>query len=185
VDDEHVPPHIQLVRDFINTYEPQVAQETLPTSESLRDWLVQRRLVPAGASVTDADLAVARRVREGLRNVLLSHAGHDSDPDVLAALDAVLAELPVRLRFDSDGYRLISVREDPVGQALGELLDAVRAASQEGTWLRLKVCARDSCRWAFYDASRNQVRRWCSMASCGNFVKMRRASATSKAKAQT
>ena len=42
-------------------------------------------------------------------------------------------------------------------------------------WTRLKVCARDSCRWAFYDTSRNRSGRWCSMAGCGNIVKMRRA----------
>ncbi|WP_198671650.1 CGNR zinc finger domain-containing protein [Desertihabitans aurantiacus] len=36
------------------------------------------------------------------------------------------------------------------------------------------MCARDSCRWAFDDASRNQVRRWCSMAGCGNHIKMQR-----------
>ncbi|MFI2651942.1 CGNR zinc finger domain-containing protein [Micromonospora fulviviridis] len=37
------------------------------------------------------------------------------------------------------------------------------------------MCDRDTCRWAYYDASRNQARRWCSMAGCGNHVKMRRA----------
>ena len=99
------------------------------------------------------------------------------------AFRAVLADLPVRLDFSPYDYRLVSTRTDPVGQALGQLLDAVRQTSQDGTWPRLKVCARDTCRWAFYDASRNQVRRWCSMAGCGNHIKMRRASATRKARA--
>ena len=39
---------------------------------------------------------------------------------------------------------------------------------RDGTWGRLKACAEDGCRWAFYDASRNQSGRWCSMAVCGN-----------------
>ena len=184
-DEEHVPPHIRLVRDFVNTYEPQVDEESLPTSDALRDWLVEQRLVPAGAPVSDADRAAALAVREGFRNVLLGHAGHDPDPQAMDAFRAVLADLPVQIDFGADGYRLVSTRTDPVGQALGQLLDAVRQTSQDGTWPRLKVCARDTCRWAFYDASRNQVRRWCSMAGCGNYVKMRRAYATRKARAGT
>jgi predicted RNA-binding Zn ribbon-like protein len=30
------------------------------------------------------------------------------------------------------------------------------------------------CGWLFYDGSENGSRRWCSMESCGNLVKMRR-----------
>ena len=119
-------------------------------------------------------------LREGFRNVLLTHAGHEPDPGVLAAFDTALADLPVRLTFDAAGVRLVSARPDPVGRAFAQLLDAVRETSQDGTWPRLKVCARDTCRWAFYDAARNQVRRWCSRAGCGNYVKMRRASAARK-----
>ena len=36
---------IRLLRDFVNTYKPQVDQESLLTPESLRHWLVERRLV--------------------------------------------------------------------------------------------------------------------------------------------
>jgi predicted RNA-binding Zn ribbon-like protein len=181
-DEEQVPPRARLICDFVNTYEPQVDGESLPTSEALRDWLVQQHLVPAGAQVTDSDLEKALVVREGFRNVLLSHAGHDPDTAAIEALSAALADLPVRLDFDPNDFRLVSTRSDPVGQALGQLLDAVREASQDGTWRRLKVCARETCHWAFYDASRNQVRRWCSMAGCGNYVKMRRASESRKAR---
>lgn len=52
---------------------------------------------------------------------------------------------------------------------------AIRQAAEDGTWTRLKVCARDTCRWAYYDSSRNQARRWCSMAGCGTYIKMKRA----------
>jgi predicted RNA-binding Zn ribbon-like protein len=170
-----IPPAVGLIRDFVNTYEPQTGEETLETADALRAWLVGQHLVPRGAPVARADLMVVVQVREGLRNILLGHAGHDLDPDAVAALCDTLAAVPVRVDFRPDGYRLVSTRTDPVGQALGRLLDAVRQSSQDGTWPRLKVCARDTCRWAFYDASRNQVRRWCSMAGCGNHVKMRRA----------
>jgi len=179
-----VPPPVRLVRDFVNTYEPQTDEESLNSTEALRAWLAVQRLLPNDAAVEEADLRAAVTVREGLRNVLLAHAGHDPDPEASDALRATLADLPVRLDLGADGYRLISTRSDPVGQALGQLLDAIRQSSQDGTWPRLKVCARDTCRWAFYDASRNQVRRWCSMAGCGNHVKMRRSYVARKTRTQ-
>lgn len=181
-DAEHLPPQIQLLRDFVNTYEPQVDNESLLDWAALKDWFVRQRLLPNDAQVTDVDLAATLAVREGLRNVLLTHAGHDADPTALDAFHTVLADFPVRLVFEAGGYRLASARTDAIGQALSELLDAVRQTTQDGTWSRLKVCARDTCRWAYYDASRNQVRRWCSMAGCGNHIKMRRAYATRKAR---
>ena len=58
---------------------------------------------------------------------------------------------------------------------MARLLAAVDRARADGVWERLKVCARDECRWAYYDASRNRSGRWCSMTDCGNRVKMRRA----------
>jgi predicted RNA-binding Zn ribbon-like protein len=184
VTEEVVPPAVRLVRDFVNTYEPQIDDESLSSTDALRNWLVAQHLLPSDATVEETDLAATVTVREGLRNVLLGHAGHDPDPEAVDALRAALAELPLRLDFDTGGYRLISTRVDPVGQALGQLLDAIRQSSQDGTWPRLKVCARDTCRWAFYDASRNQVRRWCSMAGCGNYVKMRRSYAARKSRTQ-
>jgi hypothetical protein len=47
-------------------------------------------------------------------------------------------------------------------------VEAIRRCEQDHTWERLKVCARDTCRCGFYDASRNQTRRWRSMSGCGN-----------------
>jgi predicted RNA-binding Zn ribbon-like protein len=76
---------------------------------------------------------------------------------------------------------LAPVRAAAFDRAMAALVDAIRACGQDSTWSRLKVCARDSCRWAFYDESRNQARRWCSMAGCGNHIKMRRAYAARKA----
>jgi len=36
---------------------------------------------------------------------------------------------------------------------------------------RLRQCAGDECGWLFLDMSKNQTRRWCSMASCGSRAK--------------
>jgi predicted RNA-binding Zn ribbon-like protein len=179
-DEVGVPAAAELIRDFVNTREPQVDRESLSTPDELRRWFSERHLMPANAQLQSSDLAAAIAVREGLRALLLSHAGHSSDNSAVHALNQALAELPMRLTFTDTGYRLVSASETPFGHALGHLADAVRQSSEDGTWPRLKVCARDTCRWAFYDASRNQVRRWCSMAGCGNHIKMQRAYAARK-----
>ena len=61
---------------------------------------------------------------------------------------------------------------DGVDGALGRLLAIVAAAQADGTWERLKACPWDTCRWAFYDHSRNRSGVWCSMAVCGNRAKV-------------
>ena len=169
-----------LVRDFVNTYEPQVDREDLSTPDRLRDWLAGRKLVSIDAQLQPSDLSAAITVREGLRVVLLGHAGHSGDPRAVSALNETLAEVPVRITFADGSYRLVGASSTPLGEALGQLADAIRQCAEDGAWPRLKVCARDTCRWAFYDASRNQVRRWCSMAGCGNHIKMQRAYAARK-----
>jgi predicted RNA-binding Zn ribbon-like protein len=183
VDEDAMPAAVRLVRDFVNTREPQVDAESLTGVEALRDWLTEHGLLPDDARLDEADVTSAVAVREGLRGVLLHNAGHEAEPGPVDALNAVLARMPVRLTFDGAGYRFTAAGEESFGVALGGLLDAVRQAHEDGSWPRLKVCARDSCRWAYYDASRNQVRRWCSMSGCGNHVKMQRAYAARKGRA--
>ena len=58
-----------------------------------------------------------------------------------------------------------------VDGALGELVLRVLESMTAGTWPRLKVCARDACRWAFYDTSRGGTGKWCAMSLCGNRAK--------------
>jgi len=38
---------------------------------------------------------------------------------------------------------------------------------------RIKTCPGDGCGWKFIDKSKNQSRRWCDMAVCGNLEKAR------------
>jgi len=181
VDDEaRVPDAARLVRDFINTHELQIEREDLARPADLQSWLSERDLVSDDVRLQPADLATAVTIREGLRAILLENAGHGGEAAATSALNQVLAELPLRMTFDHGGYRLVSASSTPIGLAVGQLADAIRQCAEDGSWPRLKVCARDSCRWAFYDTSRNQVRRWCSMAACGNHIKMQRAYAARK-----
>jgi predicted RNA-binding Zn ribbon-like protein len=173
-------PAIVLLRDFVNTREPQLDSESLTDPDQLARWLTSRSLIDAGAELGPRDLELAISIREGIREVLLSHNGEGHQPSGSDRLDAALAEVPLRLAFDATGPRLMAVRPVAFDRAIAGILDAIRRSAEDHTWNNLKVCARDTCHWAFYDASRNHGRRWCSMAGCGNHIKMKRAYAVRK-----
>ncbi len=50
---------------------------------------------------------------------------------------------------------------------------------------RVRECAGEKCDWLFLDASRNQSRRWCDMAACGNRAKAQRNYARRRGAVQT
>jgi predicted RNA-binding Zn ribbon-like protein len=183
--EQALPRSVLLLRDFVNTREPQVGAESLIGPDDLRTWLADHGLVPADAPLGPDDLEMALTIREGLRDVLLGHNGDQRDSAALERLNGALARVPVRLAFTGTGHHVTAVATSPIDQAVAGLIDAIRQCTEEHTWDNLKVCARDSCRWAFYDGSRNHARRWCSMAGCGNHVKMKRAYAARKVRNAT
>src|SRR6478609_3048921 len=151
-EDEVIPPSLRLARDFVNTVEYQEDEEGWEQPSDLVQWLRTRGLVDDRTPQADAaDLELAKTVREGLRSVLAMHAGHDADPAALGRLDDALAELPVRVSFAvSSEFALAPVDGAGVRGALAAILDAVRASREDGSWSRLKVCDRVTCRWAYY-----------------------------------
>ncbi|WP_431219438.1 CGNR zinc finger domain-containing protein [Leifsonia xyli] len=176
-EDDVIPAPLRLVRDFVNTVEYQEDEEGWERPSDLEAWLRSRGLLSGATSAaTDADLELAKTLREGFRSVLAGHAGHDVDGAALGRLDGALAELPVRVTFGgSAAFTLAPADEGGVRAALAGVLDAVRASHEDGSWTRLKVCDRVTCRWAYYDYSKNRSSRWCTMAGCGNAVKMQKA----------
>jgi predicted RNA-binding Zn ribbon-like protein len=60
-----------------------------------------------------------------------------------------------------------------LGQALSTVArDAVELFGRRGTD-RIRSCSADDCELVFYDESRSNNRRWCSMQRCGNRAKVR------------
>ncbi len=176
---EEPPDPIRLIRGFVNTAEPELGTDQLvPTTAATS--LHRIGLVEDGAHLVAADLRLLVGVREGLRQLLLGHAGPEPGERSRDELDAILGEVPLTIRLAGDEVSIRAVESRISHRVIAAVLSAVVAARPED-WLRLKVCARDSCRWAFYDTSRNRSGRWCSMAGCGNIVKMRRAYRTRKA----
>lgn len=117
-------------------------------------------------------LADAVELREALRGVLLAHAGHDLHPGAEDRLNRLLAGAPLTVRVDGSGTVTLAPAGTPT--LLGRIAGALAEGAAEGTWPRLKACAADDCRWAYYDRSPAGRGRWCSMSICGSREKMRK-----------
>ncbi|WP_426595696.1 CGNR zinc finger domain-containing protein [Cellulomonas sp. McL0617] len=181
-----IPAAALVVKDFVNSADLAAGTESLTSPATLVDWLHDHGLARRAPELSRADLEQVAAVREGLRQLLLVNAGHTPDHDVLARFNAALASTSLVAQFDADGRRaLLPVEHRPAATVVAELLDIVDRARSDDTWGRLKVCARDECRWAYYDASRNRSGRWCSMIDCGNRVKMKRAYAARSGRTAT
>ena len=164
-----------VVREFVNTYDVEKDIEALPNADDLVSWLRYAGLMvgPDEAQTADGtDLRHARALREAIRELLV--ANHDGEPaaSAVAAVDEQARRVRLRPRFTPDGVGF-EAAGSPVDQALGRLLAVIVRSMTDGGWARLKVCRNDTCRWAFYDASRSGAGRWCSMAVCGNRRKAR------------
>jgi predicted RNA-binding Zn ribbon-like protein len=140
----------------------------------LSAWLVTRGLMEGGQPANAADLKHALAVREAIRGVIGVNSGGTAYPVDIATLNEAVAASRLRARFGSDGKARLEPEAGGVEGALGRLVAALFAAMREEDWTRLKLCGSHSCRWAFYDSSRNHSGRWCKMASCGNRQKAKR-----------
>jgi predicted RNA-binding Zn ribbon-like protein len=167
------PEPLYLVQRFVNSVDLETGEDELHDPRALRDWLAQRDLLDPGTEVSAADLRRARDVREGLRAVLLANNGLELDVAKVERLDRAVARAGVRVRFRPGADPELVPEAAGVNGAIARLMAIVAAAVEHGRWERLKACPRDSCRWAFYDRSKNRSGRWCRMQECGNIEKAR------------
>ena len=169
------PGALDSVRAFVNTLDIEHATERLARPQDLAGWLAEHDLLGGAAAVraTAADLRHAVELREALREHLLSHHGEPLDPAAVRTVDAAARRARLTLRFAGPDRTALEPTAAGVDGALGRLLAIVSAAIDDGTWQRLKACPADTCRWAFYDASRNRSAVWCDMRVCGNRAKVR------------
>ena len=167
------PGRLAIIEDFVNTRDVEGEKEYLVRPESLAKWLTKWGFVDERPALTAADLERAKAVREALRVLLLANSGEPLDPEAPATLNRAGRDAPLAVEFALDGSAQLAPAASGVDAALGGLLAIVYEAMVEGTWTRLKACRSETCQWAFYDASKNQSKRWCAMGVCGNRMKTR------------
>lgn len=171
--DNSAPGELELVRELVNTCDVEGGVDELHSPDHLRSWLHERDLIPATAGVGDDDLERIRTVREALRALLYANHGDGSDAAAVDTLNDAAGRAQLVVVFDRENTSHLRPAAEGIDGAIGKLLAIVNESQRIGTWARLKACRKESCRWAFYDRSRNRSGTWCSMAVCGNRVKAR------------
>jgi len=146
--------------------------ETLHAASDLTSWLTGRfPEVVDGA--TDRDLVDARALRGSLARAAIARSRRDAilsdDVDVINLFAATPDIAPSLV----GGTRQAGRSRAKAGQALSVLArEAVELFTANPTD-RIRECAADDCELVFYDESRSNNRRWCSMQRCGNRAKVR------------
>lgn len=165
-----VPAELALVQAFLNSVDIEEGADSFDTAESLRSWLVERGLPGAEAPLTESERHGLVEIREALRQIVAAQgAAVPSGALGIVATAARTASLVVAI--DEAGHAdLIPTGRGP-DALVARLLADIASAQRIGTWRDLRICRRDVCRWAFYDASRNHSGVWCTMSVCGNRVK--------------
>jgi predicted RNA-binding Zn ribbon-like protein len=165
------PDGLALVQAFINSLDYPDGPDELGTPESAAAWLGSHG-VDAGA-LQARDVKRLVEARETFRDFLEAHTGENVEPSVAVRLQEMLGSSPLFPVLSQDGASLTPARPNGVGGFFAALSAALVEANYKGTWSRLKVCRKDSCRFAFYDRSKNGCGCWCSMAVCGSREKAR------------
>ena len=187
------PPRSRLWLEFVNTDAAAQASrgDVFRDFDALLRWLtahgaldeerasgIRRRalLQPAAAAATVVD---ARRVRAALR--LLAERGHGFPrvcEDAVGEINRVLGRSAGTRRLDRQhdgGYARAFV---PTGDAFaGLMIPVVDSAADSlvlGELARVRRCADARCHRVFVDTTKNGLRRWCDMGTCGNRAKAAR-----------
>jgi predicted RNA-binding Zn ribbon-like protein len=167
-----------LCLDFVNTVDPRVgsnAVDHLSSPAAVAEWGVHvgavDRLVRVDAVGYRRALALRRTL--DLIFAAVTEGRPPAERALLALRDAHVQSLRRARPLAGGGvYRWaapsgVDAVLLPVIQSALELLGSPALA-------HVKQCPGDDCGWLFLDTTKNTSRRWCSMASCGAKVKMRR-----------
>jgi len=169
--------------------------ESIESGADFLDWLQRAQLVPNDILLRmrraripgelDAVAAQARALREWFRGFTAEHMGKRLRPEALKELAPLNRILERDLEFvqvvkrersqDAAGNSGLAWEKArrwqsadsllfPIAQSIAELV------SNEDFSL-VKACEGPGCTLVFLDRTHRRVRRWCSMASCGNRAK--------------
>jgi predicted RNA-binding Zn ribbon-like protein len=171
------PGDLEIVREFVNTVEIEEAADPLSADDSLPQWCERSAFCAGADPVSLSDL---RQFREALRGVLEANAGDGDAAQRWHALEPFSRRAGYSLRITPAGRPALEPQGSGADAAIAAILAIVYDAIGNGTWPRLKACRKHSCRWAFYDKSKNGSGAWCSMQVCGNRAKAERRRAREK-----
>jgi len=182
-----------LALDFANTVNSRPtdhAEELLADYASLASWgreagvlppyayeklYVQAMQTPARAAQA---LQEAIKLRDAIFTVFSAAVEHHAMPsNALALINFYVQDSAGHRRITQTGRKFewewqhldayLTAMLWPVARAAGDLLVSKQLD-------QVRLCASETCDWLFLDTSRNRMRRWCEMKTCGNRDKARR-----------
>lgn len=163
--DKAAPGGLELIRRFCNTCNLENGADRFASIAGLERWLNDQDLADVGSHADESDRRVLVEIREHVRSHALAH--HDGR-DV--ELDERIVDVPIALAVDGGRLTARPAGRDVASRTIGFVALAVLEAQRAGVWRRFKACP--SCGWVFFDRSKNQSGRWCSMNACGGRAKV-------------
>jgi predicted RNA-binding Zn ribbon-like protein len=175
--------------------------EWLTNGEDLLAWLKQARLVPSSVldalrnsarpGELDVVAAQARGLRDWFKPFVYKHIGRPLKPGALRQLeplnellarDEEFGQIVVRDRLHEQDHAQekreasgLAWRRQRRWQSAESLLFPLARSLADlvctEDFTHVKACEGPSCTLLFADRTRGSVRRWCSMAVCGNRAK--------------
>jgi predicted RNA-binding Zn ribbon-like protein len=170
----------QAAVDFLNTEWPNATgkEDFFETDDDVFTWLRQAHLAPDGVTSvrpTGSLLRATRALRDTIRVLIeTKKAGKHGD---LSDLNAFLAAAQSHPQLSWTKTRSIVVEtirpSDTAEHILAPL--ALKAADllAHADFRRVRLCDDPTCVHWFYDQTKPGRRRWCSMATCGNRLKVK------------
>lgn len=148
------------------------AWEKLHTPADLAEWL-EKRFEASDGTVSDRDLIDAIGLRAAIASIASALSVNETpSPQQIDVLNLFAATPDVPPRLAGGGMK--------AGRTTVRTSQALSTMAREAIFLfgkeqheRIRECAADDCALVFYDESRSNNRRWCSMQRCGNRAKVR------------
>jgi predicted RNA-binding Zn ribbon-like protein len=164
-----------LALDFAYTggmsrHEP--VSELWHTPGDLAAWLTAR-FDELDAATTDRDLTDALALRSAIAGIASAIARGESPAEEHIDIVNLFAATPDIPPVLAGGRRQAGRTGARAGQALSEVAREAIELFTPAARDRIRECAAEDCEIVFYDESRSNNRRWCSMQRCGNRAKVR------------
>ena len=162
---------VDLLQGFPDWVEWSVEAKVLNPSQArqaLRRW--------KGSPQTTGALEAAKAFRESLRVAVEHTVRRNRIPESSISQINALLRRPIGYSVLAYGqYRLEMQRRLVFNEPVHLLVPVAESAADlfsHGDWSLIKKCENPACILYFYDTSKNHVRRWCSMNTCGNRMKV-------------
>ena len=168
------PGELELLQRFTNLHEHDTEGVHVdPPAEMIRTFLVARGLLSDEERFTEDDREIYLGLRDAIRSFIVAGDGELIPPADAQILDRVSLGAGLHPHFHAATAPTLEPKGGGVMAAFGSVVAIAFLAAFDGSLEHLKLCAGEDCRSVFYDRSKNQSARWCSMSVCGNRAKVR------------